>query len=115
LLCNSWLEEHTATLPDDHDQLAEMARMSRQEWDEFWPLIQHQFKSDGNGRLFNPRLYHEFLKQQNRQERGKLGGIAKASANPCANPSANSCPKTKTKTKTNTREQDRYSQKGHTQ
>jgi len=77
LLCESWLEEPCATLPADHDELAALARVSRQEWDVIWPVIECQFINDGNGRFYNPRLMEGFLQQQSHRERGAAGAAAK--------------------------------------
>jgi len=69
LLCSGWIEDEQATFPEDRDELAAMARVTRDEFEKLWVIIGHQFVSNGNGRLYNPRLYHEYEKQLNR--RGK--------------------------------------------
>ena len=80
LLCESWLQVPTATLPDDRDLLAELARVDRAEFDKLWPIMEHQFISDGNGRLFHERLMEGYLSQRSHAERGSKGGKAKALA-----------------------------------
>lgn len=69
LLCNAWLETPTATLPNDDDELAAMARVTRAEWDAIRPLLSTVFQLDTTtGRLFNDRQMEEFLKQNRRAE-----------------------------------------------
>lgn len=98
LLCASWLEEPTATLPDDMDQLASMAQMGRDEFEKFWPLISHQFEKMQDGRLYNPRLYREYdhqIANRERKARQREKSSHGACHTSCHTPSA----KTKTKTK----------------
>lgn len=59
LLCYSWLENPRATLPNDDGQLAQLARLSQEEWDQIKTPILAKFSSDGNGRIFNDRLMEE--------------------------------------------------------
>jgi len=59
LLCRSWAELPTATLPNDDGELALMARVPATRWDEIKGPILAQFQSDGNGRIFNVRLKKE--------------------------------------------------------
>lgn len=59
LLCRSWAELPTATLPNDDVDLAFMARVSSETWERIKGPILAQFESDGNGRIFHPRLKKE--------------------------------------------------------
>jgi uncharacterized phage protein (TIGR02220 family) len=75
LLTNSWLEEPPATLPDDDQELAALARVSMEEWVRLKPLLIHQFQKDTTtGRLVNERLMAEWNKQQKRKSAGSKGG-----------------------------------------
>lgn len=90
LLCESWLEEPPATLPNDPDELAAMARVSPKEWAELWPLIEEQFQVRADGRLFNPRLMHTWENQQKNYRNGRKGGRPRnPNHNPTANPKRN--------------------------
>jgi len=59
LLCRAWHEKPIATLPNDDARLARMARVTPQQWAQIKPEILLQFRSDGNGRLYNERLKKE--------------------------------------------------------
>lgn len=59
LLNYSWLETPRATLPNDDLELSRLLRLSEQEWDAIKTPILAKFTSDGNGRIFNPRLMEE--------------------------------------------------------
>ena len=56
LLCRAWHETPMATLPNDDARLAKMARVPPAKWEEIKPQILAQFKSNGNGRIYNERL-----------------------------------------------------------
>lgn len=92
LLSESWLQVPPATLPDNPEILAELARVSRQEFDEFWPALSSQFVSDGAGRLYNPRLMQAYMLQRRNFENGCKGG----------RPSHKTQTKTQTETQTRT-------------
>ncbi|MEK6280286.1 MAG: DUF1376 domain-containing protein [Acidobacteriota bacterium] len=59
LLCRSWHETPTATLPNDDRRLARMAKLTSDDWVRVRDEILPQFQSDGNGRIFNARLKKE--------------------------------------------------------
>lgn len=102
LLCHAWISAPAATLPNDHEELAAFAHVSREQWDEIWPLIEHLFSSDGNGRIYNIRQHEGFLKSQINQNNGKRGGnpnIMKNSVNPSVKARLNLSPKEKGKEK----------------
>lgn len=80
LLCGSWLEEPPGTLPNDPDELADIARLSREEFAKFWPLVRHQFHDAGDGRLFHARLTQCWMQQESRKLRGRKGGEASGEA-----------------------------------
>ena len=56
LLCEAWLETPQGTLPVDHDKLARLARVSRQEFDEIWKIIACQFECTPDGRIGNMKM-----------------------------------------------------------
>lgn len=67
LLCQAWLEDPPATLPNDDDELAAMARISRAEWDAIKPILMPALKLDANsGRLYSERQMEELIKQKTR-------------------------------------------------
>lgn len=128
LLCESWLEIPPATLPADHHQLATLARVSLDEFEELWPILKDAFEPlEYSDRIYSPRLLQEYEKQQNRRNRGSAGGrqrqanrVAEGVANyvanrdsatPLANHLANTSPKTKTKTKTKSKREDEKGKK----
>jgi uncharacterized protein YdaU (DUF1376 family) len=45
LLCEAWLQEPRATLPQDDNELAEMARVSIEKWQEIRPKVMANFAS----------------------------------------------------------------------
>lgn len=59
LLCRAWHETPIATLPNDDAKLARMARVSPEQWECIKPEILAQFKTNGNGRIYNERLKQE--------------------------------------------------------
>lgn len=88
LLLQSWIQEPSCTLPDDDVELADLARVSTEEWEVLKVIIRPAFQKDTTGRLFNERLMQEHDKQQKRKASGGLGGVAKALAKSIANPVA---------------------------
>ena len=60
LLCESWLQDNRATLPDDEKELASMARVSTEKWCEIKDKLLECFKpgkcADHKGRLYNEKL-----------------------------------------------------------
>lgn len=84
LLCEAWLDTPQATLPDDDDELATLARVTPEEWQVIKPTLMLAFKKDERtGRLFNERLLHEANKQLTRKQNGSKGG-SKTQANRAA-------------------------------
>lgn len=79
LLCRSWIQEPPVTLPDDEKELRRMARLSVEEWDRIWPIMKSKFVSDGNGRIYNERLFATWERQQERRKSGRKGGKSKGS------------------------------------
>jgi uncharacterized protein YdaU (DUF1376 family) len=71
LLCYSWLETPRATLPNDDAQLAQLARLSQEEWDQVKGPILAKFVSDGNGRILNERLMEESVYYDKKTSAGK--------------------------------------------
>lgn len=67
LLCCAWLEDPPATLPDNDQELAAMARVTTEEWEAIKSILMPAFKKDtSSGRLFSERQMEEFLKQKHR-------------------------------------------------
>ena len=87
LLCQAWLQDPIATLPDDDGELADLARVTPEEWDALKPVILLAFKKNEAGRWYNERQMHEASKQQNRSNAGSKGG-SKTQANHKANQAA---------------------------
>lgn len=77
LLCQAWLQDETATLPDDDTELSDLARVTPEEWEAIKPFIMLKFKNNGKGRIYNERQFEEFSKQQNRSKAGSKGGSKK--------------------------------------
>lgn len=73
LLCRAWHETPIATLPNDDVRLARMARVSPDHWEAIKPEILAQFKSDGNGRIYNERLKKEATYCRGRAMAGAAG------------------------------------------
>lgn len=73
LLCEAWLQAPTGSLPNDEDILIEYARITRAEWEQFWPVMQHKFISDGNGRIYNSELIAEAEGLEMKRYAGKAG------------------------------------------
>lgn len=71
LLCYSWLESPRATLPNDDLQLAQLARLSTDEWEEIKAPILAKFATDGNGRIYNERLMEESQYVEKKVKAGK--------------------------------------------
>ena len=79
LLLESWLQEPTATLPNDMDALADYARVTREELESMWPIVGLQFDTGNDGRIFNPRLMQAWKLQQLRKKNASKGGSETAS------------------------------------
>lgn len=77
LLIQSWLQEPVGTLPADDEELAQLARVTPDEWKLIKPLISPSFKVGTDGRWFNERLMVEVYKQQIRSKAGSKGGSTK--------------------------------------
>lgn len=77
LLCEAWLQTPQGTLPNDEDQLIEMARVTPTEWTEIWPVLQPKFRSDGNGRIYNEELLAEAKGTQMKRYAGRSGWSTK--------------------------------------
>lgn len=71
LLCYSWLDEPPATLPNDDQELARLAHVSPDVWDQIKGPILAKFQSDGKGRIFNEKLKDEAAKCAQRSKAGK--------------------------------------------
>lgn len=74
LLLNAWLQIPRATLPNDDNELADLAKVSIEEWLAIKPILIHQFPILASGRLYNERLMIESDKQDKRQSAGSKGG-----------------------------------------
>jgi uncharacterized protein YdaU (DUF1376 family) len=70
LLCRAWDNDPIATLPDDDEILARLARISREKWDEIKGPIRLQFKPYADGLLHNSRLSKEAQHWNQRQLAG---------------------------------------------
>jgi uncharacterized protein YdaU (DUF1376 family) len=74
LLFRSWAETPRATLPNDDERLARLAEIPLAEWNEIKHVILDQFEDDGEGRIYNERLYHEATLARHRRKAGAKGG-----------------------------------------
>jgi len=79
LLFRSWYETPAGTLPNDQDELAMMGGVDFETWERIKGPILAKFDSDGNGRVFNPRMLKEARKAKGRQSAGAIGGKQKPS------------------------------------
>lgn len=70
LLCEAWLQNPVGSLPNDEALLIEMARISKEEWDQYWPVMRHKFESDGNGRIYNQELLNEANTRDSKRKAG---------------------------------------------
>lgn len=77
LLCYSWLDEPTATLPNDDAELARLAHVSLAEWQQIKDPILAKFETNGNGRIHNAKLKAEADKCAQRSFAGKSGWTTK--------------------------------------
>ncbi len=104
LLCVCWKE---GSIPSDLSKLTKLCNETPETMAELWPSLEPCFKQNSHGRMTNPRLEREWLKQQGfrkeRSESGKRGAskrwkdkllnssaIAKPMAEPMANDSSSS-------------------------
>lgn len=74
LLFRSWYEKPSGTLPNNEDELAMMGGVDLDTWNKIKGPILVKFESDGNGRIFNPRMLKEARKVRSRQLAGARGG-----------------------------------------
>lgn len=73
LLCEAWLQTPAGSLPNDEELLIELARVSRSEWEQIWPIMQHKFTENGDGRLHNVELKNEAKARQSKRKAGQSG------------------------------------------
>jgi hypothetical protein len=71
------LQEPRATLPDDDVELADLARVSADEWKAIKPIIMPALQQLPSGRWFSPRQMEESEKQDKRKSAGSKGGSQK--------------------------------------
>lgn len=74
LLFRSWYETPSGTLPANLNELLMLAGVDAETWEQIKGPIMAKFDSDGNGRLFNPRMLKEARKQRGRAIAGAKGG-----------------------------------------
>lgn len=77
LLFISWLEEPRATLPNDSAELALLADISVEEFEQIKDKILAKFEADGNGRIFNSRLMRESKLLEKKSKAGQSGWTQK--------------------------------------
>jgi uncharacterized protein YdaU (DUF1376 family) len=73
LLFRSWYEQPAGTLPNNEEELAMMGGVDIDTWERIKRPILDKFESDGNGRVFNPRMAKEAQKQKGRAASGSNG------------------------------------------
>ncbi len=81
LLFRSWYELPSGTLPNDEEELAMMGGVDIETWNRIKTPILAKFESNGNGRVFNPRMLKEARKMRGRQAAGAIGGKQTAKQN----------------------------------
>jgi len=75
LLAYAWLQDEQGTLPNDDETLARLSGLNDR-WKEAGQAIKSKFELQ-NGRLINPRLIKEKIKQQERRQKcSKAGKIS---------------------------------------
>lgn len=73
LLCEAWLQDPTGSLPNEEAALIEMARVSKEEWEQFWPVLQKKFPENGDGRLYSMELKAEAKARESKKRAGASG------------------------------------------
>lgn len=73
LLFRSWYEQPMGTLPNDETELAMMGGVDIETWHQIKNPILAKFQTDGNGRVFNPRMLKEARKIRGRAAAGASG------------------------------------------
>lgn len=76
LLCEAWLQDPTGSLPNEEEALIEMARVSKDEWEKFWPVLQKKFPENGDGRLYSMELKAEAKARESKKRAGSSGWTA---------------------------------------
>lgn len=56
LLCTAWLSNPPATLPNTDEELARLAAVPLETWNAIKGPIVAKFDTNGNDRLFNPKM-----------------------------------------------------------
>ena len=74
MLCEAWLEEPRATLPDDEYELMGYARMDKDKWETNKNQILKAFHKGEEGRLFNETLMEVSGNKAKHEESGSKGG-----------------------------------------
>ncbi len=72
LLNYEWVN---GALPDDLSKLARIVRISLQKMKSKWPILEHKFSKNGEGKLVNRRMEEERENQLIWREKSRLGGI----------------------------------------
>ena len=80
LLCESWLEDPRATLPNNEEELARMAQVSTEKWHRVKPKVMANFKLLDD-RWINEKLLGISENQSKFKNWGKLGGNPKLTKN----------------------------------
>lgn len=74
LLCIAWMQEGISA---DTDTIRRMLHATPRRFERMWPAIESCWKSNGNGRLVNPRMEKVRTEQrkylESRSRAGKLG------------------------------------------
>lgn len=73
LLCESWLEEPRATLPNDDEELSKMSQLSLEKWSKVKPRVMANFNLIDE-RWVNLKLLGVSQNQSKFKEWGKMGG-----------------------------------------
>ncbi len=74
LLCESWLEDERATIPNDDRWLAQSAQLQLNEWIEVKSEVMQHWEDIGGGRSINWKLKSISDQQIRNSINGKKGG-----------------------------------------
>lgn len=72
LMCHSWLSVPMGTLPNEDVELARIARVTAEKWQEIRPIIFQNWEIDGN-RIYDPDLRKQVMSLRKKKIAGATG------------------------------------------